>query len=332
MKQQEIMRIEQRLRDRPEGILTTEFQPCPGSEAQRPARLFSARIRGRGLAEVYPLFPGMEGAFVTLLGSQAEFSHEASPAVLEIFYCRTGRVGWNMRGGTSVYLGAGDAVLHSAARCADSAMVFPLGYAEGVSVSVDLSRSASDLPEPLRLAGVDPRSLQARFCAADPVILSAGVETDRIFAPLFAARPDLRGPYLQIKVQELLLYLSEFRPGRQEKAQYASGQTEQIRQIHQLLTGDLSRRFTIEELSRRYLINTSTLKEVFKAVYGQPIATYMKEYRIHQAMKLLQETDDSIAKIAARVGYETQGKFSQAFKDVARVLPTEYRKAYWQKN
>lgn len=31
-------------------------------------------------------------------------------------------------------------------------------------------------------------------------------------------------------------------------------------------------------VQKAYLINTSTLKEVFKAVYGLPIATYMKEY------------------------------------------------------
>ena len=70
---------------------------------------------------------------------------------------------------------------------------------------------------------------------------------------------------------------------------------------------------------KAYLINTSTLKEVFKAVYGLPIATYMKEYRVHQAMKLLRETDATIADIAAQVGYETQGKFSKAFKDVVQV-------------
>ena len=64
---------------------------------------------------------------------------------------------------------------------------------------------------------------------------------------------------------------------------------------------------------------------------GADIATYMKEYRVHRAMKLLRETDATIADIAARVGYETQGKFSKAFKDVVQVLPTEYRKMQYQK-
>ena len=73
-------------------------------------------------------------------------------------------------------------------------------------------------------------------------------------------------------------------------------------------------------------MNTSTLKAVFKTVYGLPIATYMKEYRIHRAMELLRERDDSIASIAEQVGYGSQGKFTKAFKDVTQLLPTEYRK------
>ena len=39
-------------------------------------------------------------------------------------------------------------------------------------------------------------------------------------------------------------------------------------------------RVSFEELSKQYLMNTTTLKSVFKAVYGMPIASYMKEYRM----------------------------------------------------
>ncbi|MEQ2443160.1 helix-turn-helix domain-containing protein [Pseudoflavonifractor sp. CLA-AP-H29] len=48
-------------------------------------------------------------------------------------------------------------------------------------------------------------------------------------------------------------------------------------------------------------------------------------------MKLLRDTDTTIADIAARVGYETQGKFSKAFKDVTQMLPSEYRKIQYGK-
>ncbi|MDO5520999.1 MAG: AraC family transcriptional regulator, partial [bacterium] len=61
-------------------------------------------------------------------------------------------------------------------------------------------------------------------------------------------------------------------------------------------------------------------------VYGMPIASYMKQYRMNQAITLLRETDYSMAQIAIAVGYENQSKFTAAFKNVIGVLPTTYKK------
>ena len=99
-----------------------------------------------------------------------------------------------------------------------------------------------------------------------------------------------------------------------------------IRKIHDRLTEDPGKRYTIDELAREYLINTAALKSTFKAVYGMPVASYMKQYRMKDAAKLLRETDRSIADIARIVGYESQSKFSAAFKDIMKTLPTDYRR------
>ena len=82
----------------------------------------------------------------------------------------------------------------------------------------------------------------------------------------------------------------------------------------------------IHDRLREYLINTAALKSTFKAVYGMPVASYMKQYRMKEAAKLLRETDRSIADIARSVGYESQSKFSAAFKDIMKTLPTDYRR------
>ena len=233
-----------------------------------------------------------------------------------------------MRGGTAVYLGAGDVTVHSMACCADSSMMFPLGYSEGISISVDLKQLYSLCPEILKDGGVEADRLRERFCAGKPWAIPSCSDLEHIFAPLFSSPGSVGMALLKLKVLEMLVYLSNRKAWGKELTQYFSRQTELIKEIHKQLTEHLDQRFTIAELSKAYLINTSTLKEIFKAVYGQPIATYMKEYRVQQAMKLLRETDASIADVANRVGYETQGKFSKAFKDVVQVLPTEYRKTY----
>ena len=73
-------------------------------------------------------------------------------------------------------------------------------------------------------------------------------------------------------------------------------------------------------------MNPTTLKQVFKSVYGASLAAHMKEHRMGRAAQLLRETDESVAEIARAVGYESQSKLTAAFKEYFGVLPKEYRK------
>lgn len=99
-----------------------------------------------------------------------------------------------------------------------------------------------------------------------------------------------------------------------------------IRTIHDDLTEHLDQRVTIDELAHRYPINPTTLKEVFKSVYGTSLAAHLKEHRLEKAAHLLHETDLSVAEVARQVGYESQSKFTAAFKERYGQLPKAYRK------
>ena len=87
----------------------------------------------------------------------------------------------------------------------------------------------------------------------------------------------------------------------------------------------MEQKFTIEALSKQYLMNPTTLKNLFKSVYGTSIAAHMREHRMEQAARLLRETDLSIAEIARQVGYDSQSRFSTVFKDYSGKLPKNYR-------
>lgn len=100
-----------------------------------------------------------------------------------------------------------------------------------------------------------------------------------------------------------------------------------IRAVHDFLTQDLASRVTIDELARKFLMNPSTMKALFKSVYGASLASHIREHRMERAAELLRETDESIGEIAAAVGYESQSRFSAEFRKAHGVLPTEYRRA-----
>ncbi|MGN0728955.1 metalloregulator ArsR/SmtB family transcription factor [Treponema sp.] len=108
-------------------------------------------------------------------------------------------------------------------------------------------------------------------------------------------------------------------------AQFRSDQIKIIRQVHDFLCENISRRFTIEDLSKKFGMNTTTLKTVFKDVYGTSLAFHIKEHRMKKAAELLAKTELSVSEIASAVGYESQGKFSATFKEFYKMIPTEYR-------
>lgn len=104
-------------------------------------------------------------------------------------------------------------------------------------------------------------------------------------------------------------------------------QLEIVREIHEELLRHLDRRFTIEELSRQYHINPTTLKAAFKAAYGASLAAHIKGHRMERAAQLLQEGALTVAQVARAVGYDSPSRFSAAFKEVFGVLPREYRRS-----
>ena len=135
-------------------------------------------------------------------------------------------------------------------------------------------------------------------------------------------------PYFRIKVLELLLYLDALElDGRTEKPYFYRSQVETVKAVYRLLTGDLERHYTIAELSRRFSIPATALKACFKSVYGQPINTYMRLFRMDRAAMLLrQEPQASVAEIAGRVGYDSASKFSAAFREAKGKSPLEFRR------
>ena len=107
---------------------------------------------------------------------------------------------------------------------------------------------------------------------------------------------------------------------------YPSDSFEIARRVHDELLQNIGRRVTIEELSKQYLINPTTLKAAFKSVYGTSLAAHIRQHRMEQAAELLRTSDMTIAEIAQAVGYDSQSKFTSAFKAFFHMLPREYRK------
>lgn len=273
------------------------------------------------------LYTGIELSYLTLTTDHFSVHHAALDHILEINYCHSGRIGWEMGNGNSVYLGQKDFSLHTMKSCANSVMSLPNGDYEGLTISIDLRELTDNPPEALSGTGITGTFLYDKFCKNSPITSLAGNEqTESIFSAFYSQPEPLQLAWQKIKALELLLYLGGLKADSKNcLTEYQSEQIEIIRKIHKQLAEHMEQRFTIESLSKQYLINPTTLKTMFKSVYGTSIAAHMKEHRMERAARLLLETGLSIAEIAGSVGYDSQSRFTAAFKAHWGKLPKDYR-------
>jgi len=282
---------------------------------------------GADRLETVRLYPGIELSYLTVTTEKLSMHHAALDHILAIDYCRSGRIGWEMGNGAGVYMGPSDFSLHTLKACADSVMTLPNGAYEGLTISIDLKTLSENPPELLSGTGITGELLYDKFCRDGTIASFAGNEkTEQIFSAFYDRPNPLKLSYQKLKTVELLLFLGTMKSGAHHRlTEYGSEQIRLIREIHDQLTAHMDRRFTIEELAKQYLINPTTLKILFKSVYGTSIAAHIREHRMQHAAKLLCETDLSIAQIAGRVGYDSQSRFSSAFRSYFGKLPKEYK-------
>lgn len=282
---------------------------------------------GLGLMTVYQVYPGIQLIYNDFEAASCYWDGNLDKNILEINHCREGREGSKLQSGSCLYLGEGDLSIHTMDNCA-SEISFPLKHYRGISVVLDLEIVSKNPPAILAESGIGITDFKEKFCNDGTCfVMRAKDEIEHIFSELYSVPDRLQKPYFMLKVQELLLFLCMVDVKKEKQRElYTSPQVEIVREIHKRLISNLQERPTIEELAKEYLINTASLKDTFKGVYGQPIGTYMKAYRIRQAAVLLRQTQATIAEIANQVGYENQSKFANAFRDVMKIAPAEYRK------
>lgn len=279
---------------------------------------------------VISLYPGIELCYLTFSTNSFSVHHKAMPHIIQINYCKAGQIVWEMKSRNRIYLNPGDFSLHTMKACTDSVLTFPKDIYQGLSIYIDLQEVSGNPPELLIGSTIFETILPKIFRENDaPVFLAGTEQTESIFSAFFNQPEELKLPYQKIKTIELLLYLGKTElTSSQRLFEYKTEQIRVVREIHDQLTRHMEQRITIEELSKKYLINPTTLKTAFKSIYGTSIAAHIKEHRMEQAAKMLKETDKSIAEIARAVGYDSQSKFTAAFKTYFKVLPKEYRKKF----
>ena len=280
-----------------------------------------------GTMETYPLFDGIIIAFIDINIDNYDnifFEDKISSRLLQINHCAKGRYSYAVENDRIVYFGKGDLCV-SIYDLTKTVSDFPLGYYEGLEIFIDVDAANKHVKG--IIPDFDLIELYEHLEKSKGYrLLRSNKKIDHVIGELYCVDDRIKEPYFKLKCLELLLFLSIAKETKTESLSLSKKQVNIIENVKNDLINDLESKITIDELSNRYGISKTNLKNCFKEIYGKPIFKWRKEYRLDYACQLIEEGQLNISEISKKVGYSSPSKFSQAFNEYIGCTPSEYRK------
>lgn len=91
------------------------------------------------------------------------------------------------------------------------------------------------------------------------------------------------------------------------------------------LQKNYQKKYVLDELCDSINLSRSACCRYFKKMMNMSISEYIMEYRLSQALFMLDHTDKSITEIALLSGFSTASYFNSRFKEKMLITPLEYR-------
>lgn len=107
---------------------------------------------------------------------------------------------------------------------------------------------------------------------------------------------------------------------------YKKKSSDKLHLIHRYVMHNFQRHMTIEEVARTVQMSKSSFCIFFKREVGMTFITFLNEFRVKSACKMLNETDKSIAEVCYAVGFTDIPHFNRTFKKVLGSTPTAFRR------
>lgn len=285
---------------------------------------------GEGIMTCYSVFPGIDLLYNDFHMQSCFSEFRPKVEMLGIDHCRQGRIEWELQNGSYMYLEEGDLQINSKENHSMN-FGFPLNHYNGITVAIYIEKAVKTLSDIFGGVWVDLHGLREKFCARqNPFIMRAEDSIQHIFSELYTVPGNIRESYFKIKVLELLLFLSmvDVPVNGGERPYFPKRQVETVKAVMKYITENMDKHLTLNELSSRFDIPLTSLKLCFKGVYGTSVYAYLRSYRMHAAALMLRQSNESIAAIAGKVGYDNSSKFAAAFRAVMGKSPQEHRNSF----
>lgn len=102
--------------------------------------------------------------------------------------------------------------------------------------------------------------------------------------------------------------------------------------IEQHIFENYRKDISMQELAHAMNYSEAYFCKLFKQCFGKNFTSYLTEYRVDAAKKLLEDPMVNIKEIGRTVGYGDSNYFTKVFRRVTGISPTEYRTRIFREN
>lgn len=142
----------------------------------------------------------------------------------------------------------------------------------------------------------------------------------------------LEGPELYLSFLSILLALTTCNHQSLSEARFMvnlpSGYSSRMSLIHDFIETNFNRKIYLSELAELTNMSESSFSRFFSKMMGRPFFTFLNEYRVNVASRMLIDTDLSVAEIGYNCGYESLPFYYKQFNKFQGKSPAKYRKQY----
>ncbi|WP_298424202.1 AraC family transcriptional regulator [uncultured Kordia sp.] len=136
--------------------------------------------------------------------------------------------------------------------------------------------------------------------------------------------------YLKGKAYELLsLYFNRSEDADIEQCPFLVDEENvlKIRRAKDIVIANMAEPPSLQELANQVGLNIKKLKEGFKQIYGDSVFSFLFDYKMEYARKLLESGSYNVNEVGLKVGYSTASHFIAAFKKKYGTTPKKYIQA-----
>lgn len=143
----------------------------------------------------------------------------------------------------------------------------------------------------------------------------------------FNLMPSVKFLYFKSKAYELLsLYFNRSGDPNVEQCPFLSDEenVRKIRKAKEIIIAKMAEPPSLNELSEEIGLSLKKLKEGFKQIYGDSVFSFLFDYKMEFARKLLDSGEYNVNEVGLKVGYSTSSHFIAAFRKKFGTTPKKY--------